>query len=199
MAALGKKHPTRTVNVALAPVGGAHPLPSVSAPTPPVGWVAVKLGRNRKVAPPLKTQVDQATAAAEELRASRAYAEFLGDKVPPGEEIANALDFSAHWSRQVVAAETWLEYAKTQAQLAWTFTFGQLEAVKVPLALESARDPKFADELLAFKSVVTARVTTAKRAFANRTARTRSAKKATTKPTTQPAVAPDGVAGGVRA
>ena len=195
-----KHRKSRIANVALAPVGGAHPLPTVSAPTPPVGWVPVKLGSNRNVAPPLKAQVDQAAAAAEELRASRAYAEFLGDKVPPGDGLADALEFSAHWSREVVAAEAWAAFAKSQAHLAWTFTLGQLEAVKAPLALESARDPKFANELLAFKSLVTARTSSAKRAVANREARiVRASTKATTKPTTPPAPAPEGVAGAARA
>ena len=179
-------------------MGGAHPLPPVSVPTPPVGWVPVKLGRNRKVAPPLKAQVDQAASAAEELRASQAYAEFLGKKVPPGGEVANALDFSARWSREVAAAEAWLEFAKNQAALAWTFTLGQLDAVKAPLALESARDPKFANELVAFKSVVTARVAVAKRSGVNRIARERAAQKAMPKPATQPAPAPVAVAGGAR-
>ncbi len=197
----GSKHrKSRIVNVALAPVGGAHPLPPVGVPTPPIGWIPVKLGRSRQVAPPLKAQVDQATSAAEELRASHAYADFLGSKVPPAGDIANALDFSAHWSREVAAAEAWLAFAKHQAVLAWTFTFGQLEAVKVPLALESARDPAFSNELLAFKSLVTARTSSAKRAVANREARiVRASTKATTKPTTPPAPAPDGVAGAARA
>jgi len=180
-----------TVPNTLPPVGGANPLPASGAPMPPVGWVPVKPAGARAFAPPLKSQVEQASAVAQELRATNAYAQFLGAKVPAAGAVADALDFAARWSVEVEAAEKWLEYVKNQAQLAWSFTRGLLEPLKAPLALETARDPAFDKELPLLKALVTARNTVAKRGAANRAARKRSAKKAASEPAKPTAHAPD--------
>jgi hypothetical protein len=173
-----QKNKVQHLTAIVGPVGGAHPLPAVGAPQPPVGWQPVQPVAVHKLAAPMRVQIDAAPAAAQELRTSSAYTTFLGTKVPEPRGLADALDFAVQWSHEVDAAEKWLEFAKNQATLAWTFTSSQLEALKAPIDLEESRDPAFRTALTSLKALVNARQANARRAAQNRVARERTAKKA---------------------
>lgn len=154
----------------LPPVGDAHALPEVGAPTPPpnVSPVDRKGGRRLKA---YRAQLDVALEAAAELRRSTLFPLVFGSRYAVAEDVANAVEFAARWSREARAAKAWASYASLQSELAWNFVHALLKKLRAPFSAAAASDSSLANELHAFARLLTARSDAAKRAAAKRSAK----------------------------
>ncbi len=164
-------------NINPGPFGGGDPLPTALTPVPPstteapVTRVGARRGPN-----PSRVQVQAATRAAEEVRASPdKYTEIFGVRVPGPTTMADSLAYAAGWSASLAAAERWAAYCATQNRLAWTHSLGLLERLD-PIA--QAPGSTAEADLPELTSVVTARTLSGKRAAATRRAKKAAVAKA---------------------
>jgi hypothetical protein len=156
--------------LALPPIGGAHALPEVGAPTPPADGVPVVRDKGRRLIKAHRAQLDVALEAADELRKSTHFADVFGARYAVAHDVANAVEFATRWSREAQAAKAWASYTTQQAELAWDFTNVLLEKLRAPFLAASGGDSAFAKELHAFARLLTARSDSAKRGAAKRAA-----------------------------
>ena len=151
----------------LTPIGGADPLPSTMAPTPPVedNPVAVDPRKGRRV---LQSEVDVAENAAKELLSSTTFPQLLSAKLGTADAIANALAFSVAWYREAQAGETWSTYAREQSNLSWGFTLAMLDRLRRGFQAVAAADPAIEKEMPNFAQLLNARKAVAAKAVETR-------------------------------
>ena len=140
----------------LTPVGGADPLPSTGAPTPPVEDNPVAADP-RKGLHAIQGEVDVAEKAAEELRSSTTFSELLSARLGTADSIANALEFAVAWYREAQAGATWNSYAKGQSNLAWNFALAMIDRLRGGFQAVTAADPAIVKEMPNFTQLLGAR------------------------------------------
>ena len=138
---IAKKTATVSHVILAETAGVTDPLPTVDPPTPPSGTVSVKLGRAYR---PLKSQINLAPKAANELRSNTGYALTFGSSAPDAGNVADALTTASEWSGKLQLASAWYGYVKQQEALAWKHALGVTEPLRVPFEYQSERDPSVA-------------------------------------------------------
>jgi hypothetical protein len=152
----------------LPPVGGADPLPAVGAPKAPVRESPPLRDGGRRRLKASAVQVDNAESAARELRSSTALPAMLTERFVRPAQLADALEFSAAWSRQARAAKAWATYAQAQSARAWDSTLQIVESLRLPLEAAMAKDGALAEELSVFAKVMSFRSDAGKRGAATK-------------------------------
>lgn len=168
-----KKNGPKNVNLhphTIPPVGGAHALPEVGAPTPPADASPVVRNKGRYLVKAHRAQLDVALEAAGELRKSTHFPQIFGARFAVAGDVADALEFAARWSREAKAAAAWASYARQQSELAWDYTNGVLEKLRPPFLAASGGDSSLGNELHAFARLLQVRSEAAKRAAVTRKA-----------------------------
>jgi hypothetical protein len=141
------------------------PLPTKSAPSPPKGYVPIKIGRGAR---PQRSQVAIASKAANELRGDASYAEQFGSAAPDRAAVADALTDAAAWSATLQNAAAWYQYVKQQESVAWKHAFGLTDPLRVPFEFRLTRDATIGQELPSVAKFFAASKETAQKAVATK-------------------------------
>ncbi|MGO8997792.1 MAG: hypothetical protein ACLQVI_31120 [Polyangiaceae bacterium] len=151
----------------LTPVGGADPLPSTGAPTPPVEDNPVAVDP-RKGLRAIQGEVDVAANAANELRSSTTFSELLSARLGTADSIANALEFAVAWYREAQAGTTWNSYAREQSNLAWAYTLAMIDRLRAGFQAVASADPAIEKEMPNFTQLLNARKVVAQKAVSTK-------------------------------
>jgi hypothetical protein len=177
--------------------------PVLDIPIPPAGssGVALSMYRGYHVQP---AEIAALPDAIREVQGSTSYTSTMGVAAPPQANFLQNLVNASGWISLRMALEDYLTYAKVQEGEAWKVASGQIDQVKVILAVVTTTNSAAATQFPALARLVAARGLTGKLAAAARkrnkaegvTAKTKKAKQTASTPTTAEASsAPTAAAG----
>jgi hypothetical protein len=150
--------------------------PVQGAPTTPTGFVAhAGLLKHRARVP--HAFAGLASGIVTEVAKSTTFVDDFGSNAPVAKELAERVDASAAWQREVELATSWLGFAKDGASRSWALTSKQLAALAPAFAYAASRDNTIVDRYAQLAQLFDLNRASARRAAATRAAKKKAASK----------------------